>query len=59
MPHAGQDPAAPSRCPATPCDHFALVNAALDALGADGIGWLPSKGWNDAAQMGTARGAGR
>ncbi|MEV0828276.1 ADP-ribosyltransferase domain-containing protein [Nonomuraea rubra] len=36
------------------CDgeHFALVNAALNALGADGIDWLPSKGWNDAAQNG-------
>jgi uracil DNA glycosylase len=30
------------------CDneHFAAVNAALDALGADEIDWLPSKGWN-------------
>ncbi|MEV4115650.1 ADP-ribosyltransferase domain-containing protein [Nonomuraea sp. NPDC049695] len=29
-------------------DHFALVNAALRALGADEIDWLPSKGWNQA-----------
>ncbi|MFD0657108.1 ADP-ribosyltransferase domain-containing protein [Thermocatellispora tengchongensis] len=30
------------------CDghHFADVNAALQALGADEIDWLPSKGWN-------------
>ncbi|MEV4517581.1 ADP-ribosyltransferase domain-containing protein [Dactylosporangium sp. NPDC049525] len=30
------------------CDneHFAAVNEALDALGADEIDWLPSKGWN-------------
>ncbi|MEV0382825.1 ADP-ribosyltransferase domain-containing protein [Nonomuraea sp. NPDC050643] len=37
------------------CDgtHFADVNAALDALGADEIDWLPSKGWNRlAAQTG-------
>jgi len=27
-------------------DHFAMVNAALAALGADEIDWLPSKGWN-------------
>ena len=27
-------------------DHFAMVNAALGALGADEIDWLPSKGWN-------------
>ncbi|WP_043622666.1 ADP-ribosyltransferase domain-containing protein [Nonomuraea candida] len=30
-------------------DHFAEVNAALNALGADGIDWLPSKGWNERA----------
>ncbi|MFJ7158861.1 ADP-ribosyltransferase domain-containing protein [Streptomyces sp. NPDC101118] len=27
-------------------DHFAQVNDALTSLGADGIDWLPSKGWN-------------
>lgn len=27
-------------------DHFAEVNAALQALGADGIDWLPSTGWS-------------
>ncbi|MFK3978898.1 ADP-ribosyltransferase domain-containing protein [Micromonospora sp. NPDC050397] len=27
-------------------DHFATVNAALAALGADEIDWLPAKGWN-------------
>ncbi|MFE3503972.1 ADP-ribosyltransferase domain-containing protein [Kitasatospora sp. NPDC059160] len=33
------------------CDneHFAAVNAALASLGADGIDWLPSKGWDAAA----------
>ncbi|MBT2471267.1 uracil-DNA glycosylase [Streptomyces sp. ISL-66] len=30
-------------------DHFALVNEALASLGADGIDWLPSKGWNEGA----------
>ncbi|MEV6197721.1 ADP-ribosyltransferase domain-containing protein [Streptomyces sp. NPDC051920] len=30
-------------------DHFAQVNDALASLGADGIDWLPSKGWNEAA----------
>ncbi|WP_267501545.1 ADP-ribosyltransferase domain-containing protein [Streptomyces flavotricini] len=30
-------------------DHFALVNEALASLGADGIDWLPSKGWNAGA----------
>jgi uracil DNA glycosylase len=35
-------------------DHFAQVNAALNALGADGIDWLPSKGWNDAGRDGGA-----
>ncbi|MER6314276.1 macro domain-containing protein [Streptomyces sp. NPDC001581] len=30
-------------------DHFALVNEALTALGADVIDWLPSKGWNAGA----------
>ncbi|AWT47363.1 uracil-DNA glycosylase [Streptomyces actuosus] len=34
-------------------DHFAQVNDALASLGADGIDWLPSKGWNE-----TAAGAG-
>ncbi|MEV8635715.1 ADP-ribosyltransferase domain-containing protein [Streptosporangium sp. NPDC051023] len=31
------------------CDgeHFAAVNTALRALGAEEIDWLPSKGWND------------
>lgn len=28
-------------------DHFAQVNDALASLGADGIDWLPSKGWNE------------
>lgn len=31
-------------------EHFGTVNAALDALGADGIDWLPSKGWNSAGE---------
>ncbi|MGW6832308.1 ADP-ribosyltransferase domain-containing protein [Streptomyces sp. NPDC054949] len=30
-------------------DHFAQVNEALASLGADGIDWLPSKGWNEGA----------
>ncbi|MFF3013202.1 ADP-ribosyltransferase domain-containing protein [Streptomyces sp. NPDC057939] len=30
-------------------DHFRMVNDALASLGADGIDWLPSKGWNRAA----------
>ncbi|MFB6618059.1 ADP-ribosyltransferase domain-containing protein [Streptomyces sp. NPDC085524] len=30
-------------------DHFALVNEALASLGADGVDWLPSKGWNEGA----------
>lgn len=30
-------------------DHFALVNDALASLGADKVDWLPSKGWNTAA----------
>ncbi|GII93424.1 ADP-ribosyltransferase domain-containing protein [Sinosporangium siamense] len=37
------------------CDgnHFAAVNAALNALGADDIDWLPGKGWNkEAAEAG-------
>jgi hypothetical protein len=34
-------------------DHFTRVNDALRALGADGIDWLPSKGWN-AGSTGTA-----
>ncbi|MFE2142252.1 ADP-ribosyltransferase domain-containing protein [Streptomyces sp. NPDC059456] len=34
-------------------DHFALVNEALASLGAEGIDWLPSTGWNEqAAQAG-------
>ncbi|WP_432246733.1 ADP-ribosyltransferase domain-containing protein [Streptomyces sanyensis] len=28
-------------------EHFATVNEALASLGADGIDWLPSRGWND------------
>lgn len=38
------------------CDgeHFARVNDALRALGADGIDWLPSKGWNAGSGGGTA-----
>ncbi|MFF2043704.1 ADP-ribosyltransferase domain-containing protein [Kitasatospora sp. NPDC058170] len=33
------------------CDgeHFATVNSALASLGADGIDWLPSTGWNTLA----------
>ncbi|MFC9930909.1 ADP-ribosyltransferase domain-containing protein [Streptomyces sp. NPDC127190] len=33
------------------CDgeHFAMVNDALASLGAEGIDWLPSKGWDAAA----------
>jgi hypothetical protein len=33
------------------CDneHFATVNAALANLGADPVDWLPSRGWNEAA----------
>ncbi|MFJ7243707.1 ADP-ribosyltransferase domain-containing protein [Kitasatospora sp. NPDC098652] len=41
------------------CDneHFAAVNAALGSLGADGIDWLPSKGWDaGAAAVGGADG---
>ncbi|MFE2583721.1 ADP-ribosyltransferase domain-containing protein [Streptomyces sp. NPDC059378] len=34
-------------------DHFTQVNDAVASLGADGIDWLPSKGWNE-----TATGAG-
>ncbi|GHC58706.1 ADP-ribosyltransferase domain-containing protein [Streptomyces cinnamoneus] len=30
-------------------DHFKVVNDALASLGAEGIDWLPSKGWNKAA----------
>ncbi|WP_327739247.1 ADP-ribosyltransferase domain-containing protein [Streptomyces nojiriensis] len=37
-------------------DHFGMVNDALASLGADGIDWLPSKGWNTAGP--TAGGAG-
>ncbi|GAB2950128.1 hypothetical protein GCM10027280_43380 [Micromonospora polyrhachis] len=32
-------------------DHFATVNAALRALGADEIDWLPSKGWDKLAAV--------
>ncbi|MFF5229190.1 ADP-ribosyltransferase domain-containing protein [Dactylosporangium sp. NPDC000521] len=41
------------------CDgeHFATVNAALDALGADEIDWLPSKGWNASAATADRMGA--
>lgn len=28
-------------------DHFEMVNEALASLGADGIDWLPSTGWNE------------
>ncbi|MEU4167102.1 ADP-ribosyltransferase domain-containing protein [Streptomyces sp. NPDC026665] len=39
-------------------DHFTQVNDALASLGADGIDWLPSKGWNEtAAGAGGADGA--
>lgn len=36
------------------CDgnHFAAVNTALRALGADEIDWLPSKGWNKLTAQG-------
>ncbi|KPI33660.1 NAD:arginine ADP-ribosyltransferase ART [Actinobacteria bacterium OV450] len=38
-------------------DHFAMVNEALASLGAEGIDWLPSTGWNDqAAGAGAAGG---
>ncbi|MFD0346144.1 hypothetical protein ACFQ0M_08810 [Kitasatospora aburaviensis] len=38
-------------------DHFGTVNAALASLGADGIDWLPSTGWNErAAEEGRADG---
>ncbi|MCA6092985.1 uracil-DNA glycosylase [Streptomyces sp. SCA3-4] len=30
-------------------DHFGVVNDALASLGAEGVDWLPSKGWNEAA----------
>ncbi|MCT4351533.1 ADP-ribosyltransferase domain-containing protein [Streptomyces sp. Je 1-79] len=33
-------------------DHFALVNDALAALGADPVDWLPSKGWDRASAEG-------
>ncbi|MER6397953.1 ADP-ribosyltransferase domain-containing protein [Kitasatospora sp. NPDC001603] len=33
-------------------DHFAMVNAALASLGAEGIDWLPAKGWNEGAAQG-------
>ncbi|MFB8007088.1 ADP-ribosyltransferase domain-containing protein [Nocardia sp. NPDC056000] len=38
-------------------DHFAMVNAALAATGADPIDWLPSAGWNtgEAETAGTDR----
>ncbi|MER5555108.1 ADP-ribosyltransferase domain-containing protein [Streptomyces sp. NPDC002793] len=31
-------------------EHFGTVNAALASLGADEIDWLPSQGWNTAAE---------
>lgn len=37
-------------------DHFAMVNEALASLGADGIDWLPSAGWNTLAAEGGAPG---
>ncbi|MFF3497904.1 ADP-ribosyltransferase domain-containing protein [Streptomyces sp. NPDC003247] len=38
-------------------DHFATVNDALASLGADGIDWLPSRGWDrHAAQAGGGAG---
>ncbi|MEV7725399.1 ADP-ribosyltransferase domain-containing protein [Streptomyces sp. NPDC087917] len=37
-------------------DHFAQVNEALASLGADGIDWLPSKGWNEGAVGGGSDG---
>lgn len=33
-------------------DHFGLVNAALRALGADEVDWLPAKGWSATATGG-------
>ncbi|MFD7975550.1 ADP-ribosyltransferase domain-containing protein [Streptomyces sp. NPDC059071] len=36
-------------------DHFATVNEALASLGADGIDWLPSKGWNEQRAGGADR----
>ncbi|MFJ4776534.1 macro domain-containing protein [Streptomyces sp. NPDC088762] len=30
-------------------DHFSMVNEALASLGADGIDWLPSRGWDKGA----------
>ncbi|MFF0215314.1 ADP-ribosyltransferase domain-containing protein [Streptomyces vinaceus] len=39
-------------------DHFALVNEALASLGAEGIDWLPSKGWDQGAAASGADGAG-
>ncbi|MFB7053463.1 ADP-ribosyltransferase domain-containing protein [Streptomyces vinaceus] len=39
-------------------DHFALVNEALGSLGAEGIDWLPSKGWDEGAAASGADGAG-
>ncbi|MGW6407772.1 ADP-ribosyltransferase domain-containing protein [Streptomyces vinaceus] len=39
-------------------DHFALVNEALASLGAEGIDWLPSKGWDEGAAASGADGAG-
>ncbi|WP_330328437.1 ADP-ribosyltransferase domain-containing protein [Streptomyces sp. NBC_00536] len=39
-------------------DHFAMVNEALASLGADGIDWLPSKGWNEGAAAGPGGGDG-
>jgi uracil DNA glycosylase len=41
------------------CDgeHFAMVNGALGALGADEIDWLPSTGWNTGAESAERMGA--
>ncbi|MEU8776998.1 ADP-ribosyltransferase domain-containing protein [Streptomyces sp. NPDC048606] len=30
-------------------EHFGMVNEALASLGADGVDWLPSKGWDEGA----------
>ncbi|MFJ3908899.1 uracil-DNA glycosylase [Streptomyces sp. 2132.2] len=38
-------------------DHFARVNEALASLGAEGIDWLPSKGWDEGAAAAGAGGA--
>lgn len=38
-------------------NHFARVNEALASLGAEGIDWLPSKGWDEGAAAAGAGGA--